>query len=310
MNEGAGTALVTVARSIPTPEIMNVDYATSHGTATANDYVAQSGTLTFAVTDAVKTFSVPITSDDIDEFNETFNVTLTDRAADGRSELGDGQAVVTINDDDATPSVSVNDITVVEGNSGTTSANFTLTLSGASEKPISFQAATSNGTALAPADYAARPLETLTFPDDPTPLTETYTVAVVGETLNEADETFNVNLSNSVNCESARPTGRGHDRRRRHADLVGRRRDGQRGRSGHFHRLAQPDERRRTAGQLRHLGRHGHAGTRLHGAHGHADDSSRRDERHVHRADVRRQPRRGRRDVQRHADEPERGEPG
>ena len=129
VNEAAGTALVTVARSISTPEIMNVDYATSHGTATANDYVAQSGTLTFGNQDAVRTFTVPINSDDIDEFNETFNVTLTDRAADGRSELGDGQAVVTISDDDAVPSVSVDDVTVVEGNSGTTAANFTLTLS-------------------------------------------------------------------------------------------------------------------------------------------------------------------------------------
>ena len=199
VNEAAGTALVTVARSIATPEIINVDYATSHGTATANDYVAQSGTLTFGVGDVVRTFTVPINSDGIDEFNESFNVTLTDRSADGRSELGDGQAVVTITDDDAVPTVSIDDVTVVEGNSGTTAANFTLSLSHLSEKPISFQSATFDGSALAPEDYVARPVETLTFDADGTPLTETYTVEVVGETLNESDETFNVDLFSPVN---------------------------------------------------------------------------------------------------------------
>src|SRR5438045_1126531 len=121
---------------------------TSNATPTAgSDYTAQSGTLNFTPADATKSFTVPIANDNVDEFDETFNVTLTDRPADGHSELGDGLGVVTILDDDATPTVTINDVSVTEGNSGTTNANFTLTLSGPSEKPISFQAATSDGTA-------------------------------------------------------------------------------------------------------------------------------------------------------------------
>ena len=97
VNEAAGTATVTVTRSVPTTETIAVDYATSNGTATAGqDYTAQSGTLNFAPGDTTKSFTVPINGDSIDEFDETFNVTLTDRPADGHSELGDGQGVVTI----------------------------------------------------------------------------------------------------------------------------------------------------------------------------------------------------------------------
>ena len=102
VNEGAGNALVTVARSVPTTETMTVDYATSNGTATANDYMAQRNAHLRSAgrrPDVLR----PDHQRQLDEFDETFNVTLTDRAADGHSELGDGQAVVTITDDEATP---------------------------------------------------------------------------------------------------------------------------------------------------------------------------------------------------------------
>ena len=99
VSEAAGNAVVTVTRSVPSPKTIKVDYATSNGTATASDYTAQSGTLTFAPGDNTQSFNVPINPDTIDEFDETFNVTLTDRPADGHSELGDRQGVVTISDD-------------------------------------------------------------------------------------------------------------------------------------------------------------------------------------------------------------------
>src|SRR5439155_790909 len=143
--------------------------------------------------------------DNIDEFDETFNVTLTDRPADGHSEIGDGQGVVTILDDDATPSVTINDISVTEGNSGTTNANFTLTLSGPSEKPISFQAATSDGTATT-ADYTPR-TGTLTIPAGQT--SGTITVQTTSDTIDEVDETFNLILSSPSEGNLLDPLGIG-----------------------------------------------------------------------------------------------------
>src|SRR5712691_4372454 len=57
--------------------------------------------------------------------------------------------------------------------------------------------ATANGTASAPSDYLANS-GTLTFAAGQT--TKTITIVVNGDTLNEADETFFVNLSNAVNA--------------------------------------------------------------------------------------------------------------
>jgi hypothetical protein len=57
---------------------VTVNFATADGTATApNDYSAQSGTLTFAPGETLKTISVPVTSDGFQELTETFVVNLS-----------------------------------------------------------------------------------------------------------------------------------------------------------------------------------------------------------------------------------------
>ena len=77
---------------------VTVDYATADGSATAGeDYTATSGTLTFAAGETVKTVSVPILDDVIDEGEETFTLTLSN--AQG-ARIGDGEATGTISNDD------------------------------------------------------------------------------------------------------------------------------------------------------------------------------------------------------------------
>jgi hypothetical protein len=97
----------------------------------------------------------------------------------------------------ALPSLSVGDVTVTEGNSGTTTATFTVTLSAASASTVTVGYATGNGTASAPGDYAATS-GTLTF--TPGAISRTVTVAVVGDTAVEGNETFTVALANPVNA--------------------------------------------------------------------------------------------------------------
>ena len=83
--------------------------------------------------------------------------------------IADGQGIGTITDDDNPPAISIGDVTVAEGNSGTANAIFTVTLSAASGRTVTVDYATANGTAIAPADYAAAPLSTLDVqpgPDD------------------------------------------------------------------------------------------------------------------------------------------------
>jgi ELWxxDGT repeat protein len=98
------------------------------------------------------------------------------------------------------PNLSIKDLTVVEGNSGTRSATFTVTLSAGSIRPVTVQYATANGTATAGSDYQARS-GTLTIPAGQT--TGTITVPVIGDRLPEPNETFVVNLSGATNATIA-----------------------------------------------------------------------------------------------------------
>ena len=51
--------------------------------------------------------------------------------------------------------ISINDLSVLEGNSGTTAFNFTVSLSAAATFPVTVKYATADGTATAPTDYTA-----------------------------------------------------------------------------------------------------------------------------------------------------------
>jgi hypothetical protein len=137
-----------------------VNFATANNTALApGDYTATSGTLTFAAGETTKTVTVPVVGDLLDEANEAFFVNLSSAT---NATIADNQGVGTITDDDAAPSLAINDVTVTEGNAGTTNATFTVTLSAASGQPVTVNFATANNTALAPGDYTAAS-GTLTF---------------------------------------------------------------------------------------------------------------------------------------------------
>ena len=96
----------------------------------------------------------------------------------------------------ASGSVSINDVTISEGNSGTKVATFTVTRSGGTAAfDVNF--ATSDGTAtVADSDYVAAS-NTLHFGANEN--TKTISVTINGDTKVEANETFNVVLSNATN---------------------------------------------------------------------------------------------------------------
>ena len=104
------------------------------------------------------------------------------------------------------PSLSIADVTVSEGNSGSTPALFTVTLSAASTIPVTVDYATANGTATAGSDYVATS-GMLTF--DPGVTTRTITVTVNSDITVEPNETFFVNLSNPTNATLAKGQGTG-----------------------------------------------------------------------------------------------------
>ena len=93
--------------------------------------------------------------------------------------------------------VNINDVSIVEGNSGTTTATFTVMLSAASAQTITVNFATANGSAASGSDYASNS-GTLTFA--PGVVSRTISISVFGDTTSEANETFFVNLSGAINA--------------------------------------------------------------------------------------------------------------
>ncbi len=94
-------------------------------------------------------------------------------------------------------SLSINDVTITEGNSGSVNAAFTVSLPLATSQTVTVDYVTSNGNASAPEDYAAIS-GTLTF--GPGVTSRTITAPVNGDTVPEPTETFSVDLSNPSNA--------------------------------------------------------------------------------------------------------------
>ena len=93
---GTTTATVTVTLSEASPSPVSVQYATADGTATApSDYVATSGTLTFAPGTTSQTVSVAVNADDDGPSEQTFGVNLS--AATGAT-IANGTGLGTIVD--------------------------------------------------------------------------------------------------------------------------------------------------------------------------------------------------------------------
>ncbi|MDJ0717271.1 MAG: glycosyl hydrolase family 18 protein [Prochloraceae cyanobacterium] len=104
------------------------------------------------------------------------------------------------------PTLSIDDVTITEGDSGTKTAEFKVTLSAASTEPITVKYATNNGTATAGSDYTANS-GTLTF--NPGATSQTIGVAIKGDTQIEAVENFSVKLSDPINAQFATSSATG-----------------------------------------------------------------------------------------------------
>ena len=202
-DSGTTQATFVVALSAASTQTVSFSYATSDGTATAgSDYIATSGAAAFAPGEVEKPVVVLVKGDTIDETQETFFLDISNvQNATVSSNRGTGFII-----DDDGPTISINDVSVTEGNSGTKAATFTLTLSGPSVEPIAIRAITAPGTATASSDYTSINL-VVTF--QPGTVTRTLDVPIIGDTNLEANETFFVNLSEPFGTTIAKGQGVG-----------------------------------------------------------------------------------------------------
>jgi uncharacterized repeat protein (TIGR01451 family) len=211
LNEGnAGTTsfTFTVSLSAPAgPGGVTFDIATADGTAVSpGDYTAKSLTgQTIPAGSSTYSFTVLVNGDATPETNETFFVNVTNVTG---ATVTDGQGQGTIVNDDAAPNLTINDVSLNEGNAGTTSFTFTVSLSApAPAGGVTFDIATANGTATAPGDYTAKSLTSQTIPAGSS--TYSFTVLVNGDVTPETDETFLVNVTNVTNAVVTDGQGQG-----------------------------------------------------------------------------------------------------
>jgi hypothetical protein len=193
---GAGTtiAIFTATLSSASSLPITVTYTTADGTATAlTDYTTTTGLLVIPPGSLSATISVNVVRDALDENGETFRVLLSNPVS---VNLANTEATGTIIDDDVTvqvPAVRVGDVAIREGNTGSSTLVFSVTLSSAANTPVSLNFATQNGSATAGVDY--QPISgTLTFAPGETE--KSVSVTIIGDILVESDETFLLVLSN------------------------------------------------------------------------------------------------------------------
>ena len=148
---------------------ITVDYATADGTgvgavppATApSDYLAATGTLSFAPGDTTRTIAVELVDDpDHESRRESFTVALSNPSA--TAVLGTAKvATGVIQDNDGLPTLSITDASAAEGAGEIV---FAVALTGRNLDPISATWSTADGTATAPADYTAVTAGTVRIP--------------------------------------------------------------------------------------------------------------------------------------------------
>lgn len=203
VNEIAGTATITASLNHAASNVVTVQYVSSNGTAVAgNDYSAVNGTLSFAVGETTKSFTVPILNDALNEDDKTVSLALDTPT---NANLGmPVAATLTIIDDDAAPTVQV-DMTALspaENHAGG-SASIAISLSKPSAKVVSLHYGTTDqGTATANADYS--PVSnTLTFA--PGEISKTILLPLLDDTLDEPNETVELALTEITNAANPDP---------------------------------------------------------------------------------------------------------
>jgi Calx-beta domain len=211
--DATSPAIFTLTLSKASAADVVVSMTTSDLTADAGqDYTAKTQDITFPAGIRTATFTVNVTGDNVDEITQNFAATMTQVQGGGTS-IGDPDAygIARIRDDEAAPTVSVNDVTLREGDAGRKRARFAVTLSHPTEKGITVRVRTTDGSAkFADGDYhriPAEPISSVAFNENETSMP--VGVPVVGDLRLEGRESFNLVLSRPTNATIDDGQGKG-----------------------------------------------------------------------------------------------------
>ncbi|MDE5096469.1 MAG: sodium:calcium exchanger, partial [Trichodesmium sp. St11_bin5] len=195
-NRGEKNMKFEVTLDNSSAQTVKVNYETINGSAKAGeDFQKKKGVLTFKPGERKKTVNVPILGDLVDENNEEFQVKLSD-AKNGK--LSDEKAVGRIIDNDISPKISIGDARVTEANRGEKNMKFEVKLDNSSSQTVKVNYETINGSAKAGEDFRKKK-GVLTF--KPGETKKTLNVPILGDTVYEKNEKFQVKLSGAKNAK-------------------------------------------------------------------------------------------------------------
>lgn len=187
-DSGFTQMLFTVSLSKPSTDFVTVDFTTVEDTATADvDYVTTAGTVTFDPGETVKTIIIEVVGDLEVELREKFTVELSNPT---NSIIKFPFGVGEIYSEDL-PDITVQNVSIVEGNSGYKSVYFTVALNAPHSENVSIVYATQDGTAKAGGDYQAES-GTLVIPSGQT--VGYVRVNIIGDSIVEDNEDFYLRL--------------------------------------------------------------------------------------------------------------------
>jgi Ca2+-binding RTX toxin-like protein len=187
----------TLTRTGPTTSSLTVNVSLT-GTATnGTDYTTIPNTVTFAANSSTALVDLNVIDDSLVEAAETAILTVT--SGTGYTVGTAASATVNIADNDLPVIIDLSaNQTVVEGITSPQNVTYTVTLSGDSTETVTVQYATVNNTAIAGSDYTTTS-GTLTFAPGVT--SQDIIIPILNNSLNEAQETFNLTLSSPTNAQ-------------------------------------------------------------------------------------------------------------
>lgn len=205
-NAGNSGLSLFVTLSNPSSSTVSVNFQTSDDTALLidGDYPSSMGLVSFAPGVVSMPILVQATGDTKFETNEDYKVTLFGPT---NASLGATVGTVTIQNDDVPPLLSVNDVSLAEGDAGGTLFVFTVELSEPSGLPASANFATNDGTAtLANNDFLPL-VGNVNFPPGLTSFP--IFVTIIGDVTQESNEFFTLDFSNLVGAQPGDVSGEG-----------------------------------------------------------------------------------------------------
>jgi len=205
-NAGNAPFSFAVTLSNPSSSTVTANFQTSDGSGTIldSDYASNVGLVSFAPGVTLQPIVVNVIGDTKLENDESFVVNLS---TPSNGTLGGSTGIGTILNDDVPPLLSVNDISLAEGNAGATLFVFTVGLSEPSGLPASANFAANEGTAtLANNDFLPL-IGNVNFP--PGTIAFPIIVTIIGDETQESNETFTLDFGNLVGAQPGDVSGEG-----------------------------------------------------------------------------------------------------